>query len=107
MTRLGVLLSVLLPVMGLGSVFDAPELRVAPSPAQPRQIHLARGVHVLDFDVSPVGPTVALLVENPSKTQEITLWNIDQSQPAKAWDVPAGLAARSLAWHPQGDALFV
>jgi hypothetical protein len=100
MTRLAVLLATLLPGLGLASVFDAPELRVAPSPTEPRQIHLAAGVRVVDFDVSPVGPTVALLVENPSKAQEIQLWNLDQPQPAKAWDGPRSFTA----WRsPQGS----
>ncbi|MCX6624826.1 MAG: DUF3160 domain-containing protein, partial [Acidobacteria bacterium] len=89
------------------SIFDAPELSVAPSPAQPRQFRLPDGARVLDSDVSPAGPIVALLVGLSSGGREVLLWNLDQSPPLKIWDVPAGLAARSLAWHPQATALFV
>jgi hypothetical protein len=101
------LLALLLPSLLLGSVFDVPELRVAPSPEQPAQIPLAEGVKVVDFDVSPAGPTVALLLQNPSGTGEIGFWNIGESRIATAWLAPAGFTARSLAYHPQADSLFV
>jgi hypothetical protein len=97
----------LLPALGAAGIFDAPELKVAPSPTQARQIHLAAGIRVVDTDVSPAGPAVALLLQNASGAQEIQFWNLDQAQPAKVWDVPTGLTARSLAFHPLGDSLFL
>jgi hypothetical protein len=98
----------LLPLLcAAASVFDAPEPRVAPSPAVPAQIHLAPGLRVLDFDVSPTGPRVALLAAAPAGGREVLLWEIGQPQPAKAWDLPAGFAARSIVWHPQSEALFL
>jgi hypothetical protein len=106
-TRLPVLLLAVLPALGLGSVFDRPELQVAPSPSAPVQIRLANGVRVTDFDVSPTGPLVALLASDPAGTQEIRFWSIDQAQPAKVFDIPAGLSGRSLAWHPSGETLFL
>jgi len=53
------------------SIFDAPELSVARSPSAPGQIHLASGMRVLDFDVSPAGPRVALLAAWPSGAREV------------------------------------
>src|ERR1039457_6532156 len=97
----------LLPALGAAGIFDAPELKVAPSLTQARQIHLAAGIRVIDTDVSPAGPAVALLLQNASGAQEIQFWNLDQAQPAKVWDVPTGLTARSLAFHPLGDSLFL
>jgi hypothetical protein len=107
MMRLAFLLAVVPPALGLGSVFDASELRVSPSPAAPAQIRLSAGVRAIDFDVSPTGPLVALLVSNPAGSQEIGFWSIGQTQLTKALDVPAGFSARSIAWHPLGDALFL
>lgn len=89
------------------SVFDAPELRVAPSPRAPAQIHLASGMRVLDFDVSPAGPRVALLAAQPSGAREVLFWDIGQPKPDKIWDLPAAFAARSIVWHPQAGALFL
>src|SRR5260370_6154621 len=107
MSPLRPLLPLLLPTLAMASIFDAPELKVAPSPTEPRQIHLAAGIRILDTDVSPAGPIVALLLQNASGAQEIQFWNLDQAQPAKIWDVPAGLTARALAYHPLGDSLFL
>jgi hypothetical protein len=97
----------LLPTLALASIFDAPELKVAPSPTEARQIHFAAGIRILDTDVSPAGPIVALLLQNASGAQEMQFWNLDQAQPTKVWDVPAGLTARALAYHPLGDSLFL
>lgn len=107
MTRLPFLLVSVLPALGLASVFDHPELHVAPSPSSAVQIRLASGVRVVDSDVSPTGPLVALLVANPTGSQEIRFWSINQAEPLKVFDAPAGFSGRSLAWHPSGDALFL
>ena len=100
MTRFGPLFA--LPLICAASVFDAPELRVNPSPALSARIHLAPGVRVLDFDVSPSGPRVALLTTGSAGAREVLLWDIGQPQPAKIWSLPAGFAARSMVWHPHG-----
>ena len=101
------LLALLLPCLALASVFDVPEPSVAPSPGQPAQILLAEGVKVVDFDVSPAGPTVALLLQNPSGSEEIRFWKIGDPGISTAWVVPAGFNARSLAYHPLANSLFV
>jgi hypothetical protein len=108
MPQLRPLLVLLLPAFAAAaSIFDTPELKVAPSPTQARQIHLAAGVRIVDTDVSPAGPIVALLLQNANNAQEIQFWNLNQAQAAKVWDVPAGLSARSLAFHPLGDSFFL
>ncbi len=101
------LVALLAPIAFAASVFDKAELRTTPSPAEARQITLPAGVRVVDSDVSPAGPTAALLVLHASGTREILLWNLHQSQTTKVWDVPAGFIARSLAWHPEGNAIFL
>jgi len=105
MTRFGPLLA--LPLICAASVFDTPELRIAPSPALPAQIHLAPGVRVLDFDVSPAGPQVALLTANTAGAREVLFWDIGHPQPVGIWALPAAFAARSIVWHPQAEALFL
>src|ERR1035441_8388638 len=97
----------LLPAVCAASIFDTPELRVAPSPTVPAQIHLAAGMRVLDFDVSPARPRVALLAAEPSGAREVLFWDIGQPKPEKIWDLPAAFAARSIVWHPLGEALFL
>lgn len=105
--RLSVLLIPLLPALAFGSVFDAPELRVAPSPAAFAQIRLAGGVRVIASDVAPTGPLVALLASNPAGSQEVLFWTIGTAKTAKALDIPPGFSAQSIAWHPLGAALFL
>ena len=89
------------------SVFDKAELRVALSPAEARRVALPAGARVLDSDVSPTGPLAALLVLQGSGARQVLLWNLAQSETTKAWDVPASFAARALAWHPEGNAIFL
>jgi len=102
-----VLVPLLAAISFAASVFDNPELRIAPSPAEARRIALPAGVRVLDSDVSPAGPVTALLVLQASGARQVLLWNLDQSQTTKGWDVPAGFSARALAWHPEGKAIFL
>ena len=97
----------LLPLLTMASVFDAPELRVAPSPAQAAQLRLAPGTRVVDSDISPAGPRVALLVVDAAGARQVVFWEIGQPQASKIWDVPSAFAARSIAWHPQAEALFL
>src|ERR1035438_6628726 len=99
--RLLFLLVSALPAIGLGSVFDAPEPEVASSPSGPVQVRLPNDVRVIDSDVSPTGPLVALLLSN-----EIRFWKIGDAQPAKVFDVPAGFNARSITWHPRPMSSF-
>jgi len=99
--------ALLAPISWAASVFDKPELRTATSPGEARRITLPAGARVVDSDVSPAGPTAALLVLQAAGTREILFWDVRQPQTTKGWDVPAGFAARSLAWHPEGKALFL
>src|ERR1035438_576946 len=80
MNRSALLFPLLLPLLTMASVFDAPELRVAPSPAQAAQIHLAPGTRVVDSDVSPAGPRVALLVADAAGARQVVFWEIGQPQ---------------------------
>ena len=99
--------ALLFPSLILASVFDIPELPVAPSPDGPKQIVLGAGTKVVDFDVSPAGQRVALLVSNASGAAEVLSWKIGDTVTSRVWTVPAGFTARSLAWHPLANAFFV
>ena len=101
------LTALLFPSLVLASVFDVPELPVAPSPDGPTQIVLAAGTKVVDFDVSPAGPRVALLVSNASGAAEVVSWKIGGTTTTRLWALPTGFSARSLAWHPLANAFFV
>jgi len=101
------LTALLFPSLVLASVFDVPELPVAPSPDGPKQIVLAAGTKVVDFDVSPAGPRVALLVSNASGAAEVVSWKIGGTTTTRLWALPTGFTARSLAWHPLANAFFV
>lgn len=105
--RVALLLAAALPALALGSVFDATELLVAPSPSAVAQIRLPGGVRVIDCDVSPTGPLVALVASNPTGSQEVLFWTIGAAQTTKVFDVPAGFNAQSIAWHPLGGVLFL
>jgi len=107
MNRPALLSLLLLPLIAAASVFDAPELRVAPSPAQAAQLHLPAGTRVLDSDVSPAGPQVALLVADAAGARQVLSWEIGQPQTSTLWAVPVAFAARSIVWHPQAGALFL
>ena len=107
MNRIALLCVFLSPAISMSSVFDTPELRVTPSPTQASQIRLAAGTRVLDFDVSPAGLRVALLVAEASGARQVLFWDIGQPRLTRVWEVPAGFAARSITWHPLAAALFL
>jgi hypothetical protein len=89
------------------SPFERPELRVAASPPDARRLELPPGFRVLDTDVSPLEPVTALLLLKADGTREVQLWDVHKAAPTKTFDVPAGLQARSLVWHPEGNAIFL
>lgn len=100
------LLAAIMPLCA-DSVFDLPELRVSPSPAQASRVTLPGGLRVLDFDVSPSGPTVALLVSNGAGARSVMLWSIGRSGLESALEIPSAFAARSIVWHPEGRGFFL
>jgi Protein of unknown function (DUF3160) len=89
------------------SLFSSPELSVASSPGDARQLALAPGERVLDLDVSPAGPNAAILVHSAQGSLYVALWDITTGKRERLWNVPAGLRARSLAWHPKAETLFL
>jgi hypothetical protein len=77
------------------------------SPDSAARTDIPSGENVQDLDVSPSGNPVAILVEGKDGTSAIRLW--DRASPAteRAWEVPAGVKAKSIAWHPGKRALFL
>jgi hypothetical protein len=95
------------PLCLFAGVFDSAEPQIAPSPAAAIQVSLPEGLRVVDFDVSPIAPLVAVVVASSQSAQQIRLWNISNRQPELAFALPAGFNARAIAWHPLGNAIFV
>jgi hypothetical protein len=91
-------------------LFDAGEVQVAASPHEVRTLALRETAKPVDFDVSPAGPEVALVVREASGKHRVDFWKIDTPQDRQAnggWDVPRDLIPRSIAWHPLGSGFFL
>ena len=91
---------------GPPSPFHEAELTVTPSPAQPSTLALPAGVAVTDFEVSPAGDEVALVLTAADRRQRLTFWRIGAAGTGRGVEVPAGLTVKSVTWHPQGHSLF-
>ncbi len=89
------------------SLFDEAEPVIAPAPAEPVAYTLAPGMAVVDFEVAPTGGEVALVVEDSAHRQQLAFWQFDAQKFARSLDIPADASIASLAWHPQGKALFL
>jgi len=87
--------------------FDAPEIQVAPSPREVRSLTLRGAEKPLDFDVSPSGAEVAMVIKDPKGGYHVRFWRLDGSQPSREWAVPRDLTPRSIAWHPLGGRFFL
>lgn len=97
----------LLPMASFAGVFDRPELQVTPTPTQGCSIELTGIEKVVDYDVSPAGPEVALLVKGKGADWNLVFWAIGAPETTLGWKAPAGFVPRAVAWHPQGTCIFV
>jgi hypothetical protein len=89
------------------SVFALSEIRVSSSPAGPRRLVFPAAEKPLDFDVSPLGPEVAVLVKNASGTHKVALWNMALPEGQTVWGVPRDVQPRTIAWHPTTRRFFL
>lgn len=84
----------------------APEPVVIASPAAGVELGFSSDETVVDFDVSPVSPTVALLVRRGAETR-VLLWSLNGEAEPRSFEVSSGLSLSAVAWHPEEKALFL
>ena len=89
------------------SVFDVNEIRVLPSPSEPRRLNFPSAEKPVDFDVSAAGPAVAILVHDAAGAYRVVFWDINAPEKHLEWPVPTGIAPRSIAWHPASRVFFL
>ncbi len=89
------------------SVFDLSETRVSSSPAEPRRLMFPTPEKPLDFDVSPAGPEVSVLVKNASGAHKVVLWDMALPEGRTVWEVPQDVQPRYIAWHPTARRFFL
>ncbi len=90
-----------------GAQFLEGELQVAPSPSQTAVLTLPAGVTVADYEVSPLGGEVALVLTFADRSQRLTFWRIGEANIGRGAPIPPGLAVKSVTWHPRGERLFL
>jgi Protein of unknown function (DUF3160) len=87
--------------------FNEAEPVVAASPAAAVSFALPAGTVIRDYEASPIGNEVALIVEDAGHRQRIAFWRFAGDGFARTIDVPPQTKLASLAWHPHGQALFL
>lgn len=89
------------------SLFDDRELSVRASPVEAVTYALPAGMLVRDFEASPAGGEVALVVEDAGHRQRLVFWRFDIGGFARGLDIPANVPVTSVTWHPRANALFL
>ena len=87
--------------------FQESALTVHAAPAGNVSYELPSGLSVRDFEVSPAGDRVALVLEGADHRQQIAYWRFDAAGFSDRIDVPADTPIASLAWRPDAGRLFV
>jgi|SRR5947209_12889727 len=70
------------------SVFDVNEIRVLPSPSEPRRLNFPSAGKPVDFDVSAAGPAVAILVHDAAGAYRVVFWDINAPEKHLEWPAP-------------------
>ncbi len=87
--------------------FNEDEPVVAASPGAAVSFELPAGTTIRDYEASPVGNEVALIVEDAGRRQRIAFWQFAGDAFARTIDVPPQTKLASLTWHPRGRAVFL
>jgi hypothetical protein len=87
--------------------FNEEEPVVAASPAAAVSFELPAGTAIRDYEASPTGNEVAVIVEEAGHRQRIAFWRFSGNAFARTIDVPPQTRLVSLTWHPHGRALFL
>ncbi len=88
-------------------IFSISELAINPSPANEKSFTFSSSEKIIDYDVSPVGINVAALVSGSENRYLIKLWQIGKGEIADSCDLPKGLIAKAIVWHPRANSIFV
>jgi hypothetical protein len=86
--------------------YQEEETVVVASPAEAVGFELPAGSTVRDYEASPTGGEVAVLVEDTDHRQHIAFWTFGQGF-ARSLDIPPQSRVTSLTWHPTGRAVFM
>ncbi len=93
-------------IHSIAGVFDIEEISILPSPDTKCHLSLAENEKIIDYDVSPAGRIVALVVETKTDSQ-VQFWKIGQQQITESLPLPDGFVCKAITWHPLANALFV
>jgi Protein of unknown function (DUF3160) len=87
--------------------YQEDEPLVAASPPQAMTFELPAGSIVRDYEASPTGGEVAVIVEDADHRQHLAFWTFGERGFARTIDVPPQTKLMSLTWHPHGKAIFM
>jgi hypothetical protein len=90
-----------------GETLDTIQNTVVTSPSAPLSAPLPSGTAVADFEVSPVGSTVALILKEPGGKHKLAVWSFASRSIERTIDLPVGFGATSVAWHPDARRMFL
>jgi hypothetical protein len=88
-------------------VFDIPEVYVESSPEAPASIELNTSEKVIDYDVSPAGIIIAVLVSDSNNSFALKFWKIGQKNFYEEFKFTEGFQINSIVWHPLANSIFV
>jgi hypothetical protein len=89
------------------SPFRLKEIRVAPSPMKSSQWKIPEQSQVVDFDVSPFGPEVAVLMRDAKGAFTVAFWQVGTDAPDNFWENQSQFQPRSIVWHPAERCIFL
>ncbi|MGJ4951715.1 DUF3160 domain-containing protein [Bradyrhizobium sp. HKCCYLS20291] len=87
--------------------YDEEETVVARSPAEAVALDLPQGISLRDYEASPTGAEVAVIIEDASRRQQVAFWTFGRDGFSRRIDVPAQIRLASITWHPRGKAVFL
>ncbi|HAN77612.1 MAG TPA: hypothetical protein DCQ31_07475 [Bacteroidales bacterium] len=90
----------------LSGVFDIPELYVTPSPHDTCSYSFPATEKVIDYDVSPLGNTVALITRE-NERYALKLWEFTKLEISDICELHQGFEPKAIVWHPQANAIFI
>jgi hypothetical protein len=92
--------------VSIDGAFSIPELFVQSSPENSCHYTFPASENVVDYDVSPVGGFVAVIVKKEEKSY-LKFWKPGSEEILEMYALPDNLDAKAIAWHPTANAIFV
>jgi len=90
----------------IDDVFSIPELSVQSSPEKSYLYIFSASENVVDYDVSPAGRVVAVIVKKADKSY-LKFWKLGSKEISETYPLPDNLDAKAIVWHPTASAIFV